>query len=93
MKIQITQQHIDKGIPGCKENCAIALAYKEQFPEKKISIHNGRIIIDGVEFGFGGIIQQFIRDFDEGKSISPFHVDHEPDHYDYYSTPQGLPTR
>jgi len=93
MKIQITQEHIDQGIPGCKENCPIALAYKEQFPKKKISIHNGRIFIDGEEYGCGHVIQQFIRDFDEGKSISPFHIEHESDNCGWHPAPQGLPTR
>lgn len=32
MKIQVTEEHIKKGMPGWAESCPVALAIKEHYP-------------------------------------------------------------
>ncbi len=78
MKIQVTQDHIDKGVPRLPNRCPVSLAIQEQFSEKvmigslsySIGKYNGRFI-DSV---CARIIQY---DLDRGMEPFEFEIDYE----------------
>lgn len=81
--INVTQEHIDQGLPTSPWYCPIALATKRAIKNtdpnlssvavvgsKKIYLHyyNGKSII---AFTASNLIE-FIRDFDNGRPVKPF---------------------
>ena len=78
-EINVTQDHIDRGQRQNCEECPIALAVKEQFPDKvwNISVEE-ELFIDwkdgpyGESFIFPEIASAFIVDFDNNQPVGPF---------------------
>ena len=74
MKIQVTQDHIDKGVPRLPDRCLVSLAIQEQFSEKvmvgslsySIGEYNGRFI----DSAHARIIQ-----YDLGHGMTPFELE------------------
>lgn len=81
LKIDVTQEDIDKGTPEKSNSCPIALALKRQLPEaEEISvdivsdfmIDEQRYIGDLPKSG-----EMFIQDFDNHKQVNPFSFEME----------------
>jgi hypothetical protein len=73
-RVFVTQEHIDRGEPKKGMFCPIALALEDAFKEKYYvgtsSCINGKPSDKGAIFNKR--VQQFIRDFDYGKKVTPF---------------------
>lgn len=82
MKLDITQEHIDKGIRGSFESCPIALAAKKECPGKRIHINSATIraydITDdndretGLIYWLPVAARDFIQAFDGREPVKPF---------------------
>ena len=65
MDIQVTQDHIDRGIPGSCENCALAIALNEKIPQQQGPGKVGAIVWSGIadfmvnEPGNGNVRRQY----------------------------------
>jgi hypothetical protein len=67
IKIKVTAEHIKKGKPGDDNNCAIALALKEAFPDRadQVSVDSGTINVgDGITMETTTKMERFIELFD-----------------------------
>lgn len=71
MKINVTQQHIDTGIPNKANLCPVALAIKEQLPQAKIRVDRDKIRINDIEY-FDYTADLVVWAFDRGLTVSPF---------------------
>lgn len=75
MRIQVKQEHIDKGTRGNPFHCAIAQAIKSQFEGLKfldICVEAGRISVEGKSYRSTVAVKKFIDRFDESLIVSPF---------------------
>lgn len=77
MKIEVTQDDIDKGIKCRHESCPIALAVKRQVENNGVSVDRTRAIIYGDDdnpsiFPLSKTCVKFIRDFDKSITVKPF---------------------
>ncbi len=83
VKINVTQDHIDKGIPGSSYKCPVALAIKETLPPgdaRRISVglcyvsfYRKKGINRFYTYGLPKRIVTFIETFDEKKKVRPMH--------------------
>lgn len=78
MKITVTQEDIDHGIPRLSSRCAISHAIRRQTGEwGDISLTIIKVRIGGVQY-YGNApkaARQFIRDLDAGRPVEPFSFD------------------
>lgn len=82
MKFEVTQDHIDRGEPGDHCNCPIALAIKEQLPDRLVDVSYDYIMIGEKQYTIPLQCQRFIsgfdgrmevgRSFDGPKYVKPF---------------------
>lgn len=98
IKIQVTQEDIDRGQPHHCENCPIALAVKrvllnEGVPFYHLSVDGGiEFYIDADRYIWEGNKEskQFVKDFDHDLPVRPielevkFDILREDDYYDGY---------
>lgn len=77
--LNVTQEHIDKGVCGSPGYCAVALALKDMFPEYKddhvgsyVYVGDDLIHIGPYHFYPSNDLKQFIRLFDNWKRVSPY---------------------
>ena len=78
MKIKVTQEHIDQGVPGSPSECPVSLAITEQTSLVNCVIHTSiafykppyNINLLGT-FPAGREINEFIAKFDAGKYVTP----------------------
>jgi len=82
MKIQVTQEHIDRGKRGSCGSCPIALAGKAAFPDYQIEVGlTSMQFHDKLTFEhlFGIYLPEkaskFIDDFDAERRVTPFEFD------------------
>jgi hypothetical protein len=71
MKIQVTQDHIDRGMQGDCADCPIALAIKEQLKPFLVAVYSVDIIVfkspsQGTSYKHTKESIQFISKFDRG---------------------------
>jgi hypothetical protein len=76
MKIEVTRNDINNGVPHEENCCAIALAIKRQVKCQSVTVEdaNGWITIDDDSYGAidADAVNRFISDFDDGQEVSPF---------------------
>lgn len=98
IKIQVTQEDIDKGQPNHCGNCPIALAAKrvllnEEVPFYELEVDGGiSFYIDADRYIWEGNLEsvQFVKAFDNGFHVEPlelevkFDILREDDYYDGY---------
>ena len=76
MKIRVTQEHINEGVPGKACSCPIALALNDQInPPHHIQVGSEVILIssalDTCAYGLPEKVKQFISDFDGELFVEP----------------------
>lgn len=67
MKIEVTQEHIDKGTPCTASDCPVALAIGHNC---RVYIHS--VTINGLKYSIPENVTDFIDRFDAGHSVQPF---------------------
>lgn len=79
VRVDVTQDVLTNAVLGNSNRCAVAVALQRRFPSAThvtVDIHTMRLSIpeNGKRYIFltPGRVQQYIFDFDEGKSIKPF---------------------
>lgn len=80
MKIEVTQQDIDNGVPGDAESCPVALACQRTIP----GCHDLTVGDDTIEFDIDGDamafdlpaeVATFVHRFDCKDAVAPFAFD------------------
>lgn len=80
MKIQVTQEHINKGITGSACFCPIALAANAGEIGRKfgpVRVMPSSIMVDTELLELPAVAKLFIIDFDHGHPVEPFEFDLE----------------
>jgi hypothetical protein len=72
IKINVTREHIRKGIRGSPCDCPIALAIKEALITQAVSIGSWQWMINHVRFLAEDKDVRFMQRFDEGKPVRPY---------------------
>ena len=80
--IEVTQKHIDNGVPGDECKCAIALALQDEYKTTETSVEvedQPLLYVDGIPLEIAGDdmmddIDFFIRDFDHRDKVEPFTI-------------------
>lgn len=77
MRIEVTQEHIDKGTPEDACNCPVALAIREALKAEaeEIRVHHSDIWIWGDLYNTSEAVERFVWNFDVGVSVAPFTFD------------------
>jgi len=79
MKVNVTYSHIKKGSRRGTGSCPIALAVKDTFDLKKVTVYPSRIFSGSRNFCVDKdteeTLERFISRFDEGLHVSPFNFD------------------
>lgn len=75
MKISLTQDDIDNGLPDDCEDCPVALAIKRVNPDAYVTAYSHEITIDRVKFEVPLSVSVFINNFDDGRHVKPFEFD------------------
>lgn len=84
MKIQVKQEHINKGIRGDFGSCPIALAIREALSGKYVDVGVGFCKVEGETASLPSEVRRFIVIFDDSiqdrKWLEPFEfeLDYEP---------------
>lgn len=71
LKIEVSREDIQRGIPKSACYCPIALALKRAFPNSHIKV-TGTLFIDGRRFSLPAICNTFMGAFDTNKAVEPF---------------------
>lgn len=94
MEIRIEQRHIDQGLQGSVNGCAIARAIREQFGASEVFVSIGGAAIDGQTYRVAPEFTQFVRDFDHDKgSVQPTTVTLSPYFPDSRRMPDLMPLK
>lgn len=73
MRINVTQEHIDRGVRGDCAACPIALATTEVIHERVGVVGLHIIDNDGIPIKETTVkMRQFMDNFDDGKPVQPF---------------------
>lgn len=75
MKIQVTQEDIDKGIQLDCTDCPIAVAIRRITSLPGIEVDDSHIEIDHKEYHTPDEVIEFICVFDAGLTVQPFEFD------------------
>lgn len=75
MKIKILQVDIDLGLICDGKNCPVALACNRHFAENDVTVGENIVLINVKKYRLDKIGSKFVRDFDEGKEVSPCEVE------------------
>lgn len=84
MKIQVTQEDINKGLRGVPDSCHVALAVKKALNTAKVEVGDGFISWNhwstktNWNKGKIEIVEMFVRAFDKGYDVTPFEFELEP---------------
>lgn len=71
--IEVTQKHIDEGIPASHDRCAVALSLSDAFPGKKIVSAFSCVLVGELNYIYPPEVTQFINAFDEeDDELEPF---------------------
>ncbi len=75
MRVEVTQKHIDEGIPNDPESCPIALAIQDKgvsvWVGTQIKLSSDGLWLDTISFAHTEVSTKFIRDFDRGNGVEP----------------------
>ena len=76
VKIQVTQEHIEHGIPNNCSCCPIALAVQEVFPRQIVEVGQFDLTVGGtkrhLEYELPEEASDFVEQFDMGHYVRPF---------------------
>lgn len=72
MKISVTQDDIDYGIPQSFDCCPVALAIRRNFPGSPVIVSQDVIVIRSTDYSATPEIIRFIDNFDEDCAVEPF---------------------
>lgn len=74
MKIVVTQEHINSGIPSACGLCPIAYAVHDAFGnyDHGVEVRNTYLTIDRIRYKLPSEATMFIRRFDSHESVKPF---------------------
>ena len=73
MKIQVTQEDIDNGLPRRIDFCPVALAVRRAFPKnEQVYVGGDRILIGGRRYHSPSVVFDFISLFDSQAGGLPF---------------------
>jgi len=70
MVIEVTQEHIDKGLKMSCSMCPVALALKDK-GFTHVSVIGYSMFVDGSRYINTPELRQFINDFDMGEYVKP----------------------
>lgn len=70
MKIDVTQDDIDAGKPGCNYNCPVAITLQRVFPGAYVRVERDEIVIGFKTYLSPKAVSEFIYDFDGWKEDS-----------------------
>lgn len=79
--VDVKQKHINKGVQGNQNTCAIAVALEEMFDADEVCVSDDEITVEksnGFSFKFewnkiSAAVKKFIEKFDQDKkSVKPF---------------------
>lgn len=83
MKIQVTQDHINTGIPKCPGHCPVSIAIQENIRNKHVRVGYDTVKIENDVFFIHNMpvyceVAQWINDFDMGLPVEPieFQIDY-----------------
>ena len=71
--VDITRKHINKGIPGCGKECALALALKDQ-GFKDVEVGKFSVKLEGEKYDLSFPLQGFVHIFDKQPRNAPSFV-------------------
>lgn len=71
MRLEITQEQIDKGVSCDSERCAVAIALRLIYPGKTVSVGPNSFTVNAVTFKLPKEVERFITAFDMWSS-SPY---------------------
>ncbi len=74
MKIQVTQEHIDKGRPRLPRRCPVSLAIQEQFSEK-VLVGSLSYTIGEYNGIFTDSVYARITQYDMDRGMTPFELE------------------
>lgn len=77
MRIQVTQYHIDKGVPEDDRRCPVALAIQDAgLPDVRVGQNRDTIEVYGNMYAgtspYPGAVADFVRAFEHGEPVEPF---------------------
>ena len=72
MLIEITKEDIEKGIPGDKCACPVALAILRAGDFWNISVGSEEMIVNNTKHTAPTIVKIFVWRFDRGAAVEPF---------------------
>lgn len=72
IKINVTKEHIRRGVRRSMCDCPIALALKEALLTKDVSVTSSQMIVNHLMFMTDLADARFIKGFDEGKTVRPY---------------------
>lgn len=75
MLIQVTQEHIDKGVPCIPDRCPISLAVKPHFPDLKVLVGSLSYSIGEYNGRFIDSVHSRIVQYDLGHGMEPFELE------------------
>jgi hypothetical protein len=75
IKVNVTKDHIRKGIRGSACDCPLALALKETLITTNVSVDANSIRVNHVYFKTDKKDVRFIERFDAGKPVRPYSLE------------------
>ncbi len=75
MKIQVTQEDIDKGCRNNRYDCPIAWATLRTTKSNYVSVESKFVVLDWGTYLLPESAREFVRLFDQGESMRPFEFD------------------
>lgn len=72
MQIQVTQQHIEDGVPGDPHVCPVALAIRETIHKSHIKVVAYQFTIGYKPYFMPFSVRNFIDAYDSAKPVQPF---------------------
>ena len=72
MRVEVLQEHIEQGVRRNSGCCPIALALRDAGCQE-VSVDTDEVHINGLTYVFdeAGEAEQFVIDFDNGKTVTP----------------------
>lgn len=75
IKINVTNDHIRRGVRGSACDCPIALALKETLITNSVSVTGARMLVNHVWFVVDKKDIRFMERFDAGQPVRPYSFD------------------
>lgn len=75
IKINVTKDHIRRGVRGSACDCPIALALKQTLITHNVSVSSTAIVVNNIGFSVDKKDLRFIERFDAGQPVRPYSFD------------------